>query len=145
MTPRLAVLALLSLLVRSAFPAADDRPAFKVVVNVAFAGEAVKRAAVADVFLKKVSRWPDGVAVAPVDQSLTSKLRASFSERVLHRPAAAVHQYWQRQIFSGREQPPPVKLSDAEVIAYVQAHPGGVGYVAEGTPLVAGVKEVKLE
>ena len=43
---------------------------------------------------------------------------------------SAVANYWQRQIFSGRGTPPPIKESDAEVIAFVAANPGAIGYVS---------------
>jgi ABC-type phosphate transport system substrate-binding protein len=145
MTSRVALLTML--LAVPGLPssrAADELPAFKVVVNADNSGSAIKRETLADIFLKRSTRWNDGVATAPVDQSLTSKLRAAFSSRVLHQSPAAVHNYWQRQIFSGREQPPPVKPTDAEVFGFVVARPGAIGYVSEGAILPSGVKELKL-
>ena len=52
---------------------------------------------------------------------------------------ASVNSYWQQQVFSGRASPPVVKPSDAEVVAYVAATPGAIGYVAADAT-VAGVK-----
>jgi ABC-type phosphate transport system substrate-binding protein len=128
----------------SAAPAEQEQTGFKIVVNEAYKGNAVKRETIADVFLKKATRWSSGQMATPVDQSLTSKLRASFSEQVLHQKLEAVQNYWERQIFSGRDRPPPVKSTDAEVLAFVQANPGGIGYVSENAVLPSGVRELKL-
>jgi len=146
MTSKAALLSLLLPWAAAALGAPAEEPlAFKIVVNAANPGNAARRQTVADLFLKKATRWTDGAMAAPVDQSLTSKLRGSFSEQVLHEAPAAIHNYWQHQIFSGRDQPPPVKASDDEVLAYVQAHAGGIGYVTGTVSLPAGVKELKLQ
>jgi len=145
MSWRAALLTMLLAVTAVAAESAEaEAPGFKIVVNAANPGNAAKRQTVADLFLKKATRWTDGAMAAPVDQSLTSKLRSSFSEQVLQQPPAAVHNYWQRQIFSGREQPPPVKASDQEVLTYVQARAGGIGYVSDSATLPSGVKELKL-
>lgn len=82
--------------------------------------------------------------LAPIDQDKSSRVRAAFSEAVLGKPAAAVVSYWQQQIFSGKDVPPPEKGSDAEVLAAVRANPKAVGYVSPGTPLGDGVKAVTV-
>jgi len=68
----------------------------------------------------------------------------AHSQGVLHRDVGAVRSFWQRQIFSGNAVPPAEKPSEDEVLAFVRANPGGVGYVAESTPLPAGVKTITL-
>jgi ABC-type phosphate transport system substrate-binding protein len=40
--------------------------------------------------------------------------------------------------------PPPEKASPTEVLAYVRANPGGIGYVPAGTALPDGVKALKV-
>ena len=56
-----------------------------------------------------------------------------------------VKAYWQQMIFSGREVPPPEKASAKDVVAFVSANRGGVGYVPAGTPLGEGVKTVDVK
>ena len=51
--------------------------------------------------------------------------------------------FWQQQIFAGKDVPPDTKASDADVIAFVSATPGAIGYVSAGAA-VAGVKVVKV-
>jgi hypothetical protein len=105
-------------------------PGFRVVVHPANHESFATRQLVSDVFLKKVSRWPDGEPIRPVDLTLGSAVREAFSQNVLRRSAAAVRNYWQQRIFTGRGVPPPEVVSDADVIRYVREHAGGIGYVS---------------
>ena len=84
------------------------------------------------------------VDITPVDQRPESVVRREFSERVHHRSVVTIELYWRRMIFSGRALPPAELRSDQEVIDFVRATPGGVGYVAAATA-AEGVKEMVLE
>ncbi len=123
---------------------ADEAPTYKVIVNASNPAKVATRAQVAELFLKKVTRWPDGTAVAPVDQSANSTVRGRFSKDVLGQSYGSVQQYWQQRIFSGREIPPPVKSSDEAVIDFVQAHPGAIGYASGVASLPSGVKALSV-
>ncbi|SRR6266478_3275570 len=103
---------------------------FRVVVNPQNVATSVDRKFVADAFLKKVTRWPDGEAVRPVDLQPESPARARFSDEIVKRSVSAVKSYWQQLVFSGREIPPPELDSDEEVIRYVLRFPGAIGYVS---------------
>jgi ABC-type phosphate transport system substrate-binding protein len=118
-------------------------PPYRVVVNAKSAVGSVERTFLADVFLKKVVRWPNGEAILPVDLDAGSGVRRRFSDEVLGRPLAAVRLYWQQQIFSGRNIPPPELESDAAVVEFVAKHKGAVGYVS-GSAAIDGVKTVSL-
>jgi ABC-type phosphate transport system substrate-binding protein len=133
----------LTLAAAAAAPAADE---FVVIVHPSVVGTSIRRADLAAVFLKKALRWAGGGGLAvPVDQSGTSPVRKAFSQGVLGQPVAQVVQYWQKQMFSSaRLIPPPVKGTDAEVIAFVAKNAGGVGYVGVTTPLPPGVKKIDI-
>jgi hypothetical protein len=105
-------------------------PGFRVVVHPTNPESLATRQLVSDVFLKKVSRWPNGEPIRPVDLALGSAVREVFSQNVLRRSAAAVRSYWQQRIFTGRGVPPPEVASDADVLRYVREHAGGIGYVS---------------
>ena len=111
---------------------------YVVVVNAA-GPAAISKAELSNVFLKKSTK------LAPVDQSKGAAVRDAFSKAVLGRPASAVTTYWQQQIFAGKDVPPPEKGDDAAVLAFVKSTPNGVGYVAAGTELGAGVKAVTVQ
>jgi hypothetical protein len=55
-----------------------------------------------------------------------------------------VKSFWQRQIFSGSGVPPQERASDEEVLDFVRANPGAVGYVSSDTPNGAGVKVLEV-
>jgi ABC-type phosphate transport system substrate-binding protein len=112
---------------RAAGPAA-----FRVIVNPANGVSGVDRRFLADVFLKKVTRWGDGDLIRPADLRTESPTRQRFSEDILGRSVAAVKTYWQQLVFSGREVPPPEFDTDDEVVRYVLKHGGAVGYVSPG-------------
>ena len=51
-------------------------------------------------------------------------MRQAFSRDVHQKSADAVAAYWQTAVFSGRDVPPAIAKSDAEVLAFVRANPG---------------------
>lgn len=114
---------------------ASDAAELKIIVHSSNAARAVDQSFLADAFLKKVTRWPSGETIRPLDQRPDTAVRRSFSRGILKRTVAAVRSYWQQRIFSGRDVPPPELDSDASVIAYVERTPGAVGYVATGAKL----------
>jgi ABC-type phosphate transport system substrate-binding protein len=102
----------------------------QVIVNPANPLTSVEKADVSKIFLKKLSRWPNGQPTQPVDLPESSGTRAQFCSQIVGKSVAAVSAYWQQQIFAGKELPPMTKASEAEVIAFVKANPNAIGYVA---------------
>ena len=117
---------------------------FKVIVNPRVTGRTLARDALAQIYLGKADRWSNGGLIVAVDLSSTSAVREAFSAGVLGMSVEAVKHYWLRRISAGR-WPPVTKSSDEDVIAFVAAEPGGVGYVSAETPVPATVREVALE
>lgn len=109
---------------------ATTEPGFLVVVNADNPVLTLTSDEVSRFFLRKVSTWADGRAVAPVDQEAESETRAVFTDSILRRKPAAVRAYWQQRIFSGRDTPPPIRGSDAEVLRFVAENAGAIGYVS---------------
>ena len=118
---------------------------YVVVVNAANPAASVSKAEASNIFLKKAAKWSHGAAAQPVDQQKSSAVRDAFSKGVHGKPASAIASYWQQQIFSGKDVPPAEKGSDAEVLAFVRANPGAVGYVSAGADLGAGVKSIPVK
>lgn len=135
----LAVGALLVFLVPAA--AAQD---FTIVINSANNTQSISKQQLSRCFMKQTATWANGLPVLPVDQAASSAVREKFSSEVMGKDVSAVKSFWQRQIFSGRSVPPPEKASDAEVVAFVRANSGAVGYVSAGTSLGSGVKALSV-
>lgn len=129
---------------RKSAPEPAEPPRFVVIVHPANALASVARKQLADLFLKKVTRWRDGTAVHPVEPPETSLARAYFLSDVMGgKSAFAMKLFWNKRVLSGREVPPVQKESDEEVVAFVRATPGAVGYIVTAAP-PAGVKVLKL-
>jgi ABC-type phosphate transport system substrate-binding protein len=117
---------------------------FKIVVNEANPSETISKQQLENFFMKKTGTWSEGLHVLPVDQAASSSTRHGFSKVIFGRDANAIKSYWQRQIFSGRGVPPPEKGSDDEVLAFVRANPGAIGYVSSNADVGSGVKVLKV-
>jgi ABC-type phosphate transport system substrate-binding protein len=116
----------------------------EVIVNAANPVSELPADEVSKMFLKKTNRWAGGEAVIPVDLPEQSAVRAAFSTEVHKRQTTAVKAYWQKMIFSGREVPPPEKSSLAELVAFVRANRGAIGYVPAGFEAGSGIKVLKV-
>jgi len=126
---------ILALLVASAAGAAPAAQSFVVIVNAA-SSVTLTRGEIADIFLKRITRWaPGNEPIAVVDEPPESPVRENFTRAVMHRGVDAVEAYWQQQIFSGRDVPPVVKETDADVVAFVRKNRGAIGYVSRGAAL----------
>jgi len=131
-----------TLLVLAALPAAAIEPPYQVVVHPAVQVTELTRSQLSRYFLKKATQWPDASPVRPIEP-LDPRLRRAFAEQVHERSPAAITAYWNALIFSGRDLPPLEKSEDADVIAYVRATPGAIGYVSAASD-TGGVKVVTV-
>jgi ABC-type phosphate transport system substrate-binding protein len=123
---------------------AQAADAFKVIVNAKITGHAVSRETLAQVYLGRADRWSDGKPIAAVDLSTTSPVRAAFSQAVLGMSTLAVRQHWTRTIGNGHV-PPMARSTDEDVIAFVSARTGAVGYVAADAVLPDTVRVVAVQ
>jgi hypothetical protein len=100
-------------------------------------GVSLQAGDVKDVFLGDKA-FAGSVKLAPADNSAT---QAAFLEKVLKLDAGKYSGIWTKKSFRDGANPPPVKGTDAEVVAYVKQTPGGCGYVgstpAPGVTVVA--------
>jgi ABC-type phosphate transport system substrate-binding protein len=138
----IALFALVTPIVPSRAGAAP--PPYLVIVHPNNPARVLSRSFVADAFLKKTTRWPDGSVIHPVDLAGDNAARERFSEDVIKRSVAAVRSYWQQSIFTGRDVPPPELANDDEIIKYVLKTPHAIGYVS-GAAHATDVKVVSLE
>jgi ABC-type phosphate transport system substrate-binding protein len=126
-------------------PLAAQSQEFTVIVNASNPVASLPRDDVAKLFLKKTVSWASGQAVAPVELPPTAKARVEFARDILNKSVGQVKSYWQQQIFSGRDVPPPEKQSENDVVAFVRSNPGAIGYVSKGVQIGRGVKPLTVE
>lgn len=124
--------------------AQEDQPEFRVIVNARVPVLSLSKADVSKLMLRQLPRWQDGTEAMPVDLPEQSPTRESFNRQIHGRKGPAIASYWQRQIFSASQVPPPTLSSDDEVVSYVREQPGAIGYVSPSARL-AGVREIEIE
>ena len=117
---------------------------YKVIVNNANSISEITKDQLSDIFLKKTSKWSDNKKIVPVNLKAESKTRQSFAKSVHNKSVNAVKAYWQKKIFTGKGVPPVEKPNNAEVITFVKANPGAIGYVSLSAA-VSGAKVVKVK
>jgi ABC-type phosphate transport system substrate-binding protein len=124
--------------------AAGGTSEFQVVVHPSVRGTWISRASLTAVFTGKTDRWGDKGVAKPVDQSAKSPVRRAFTASVLGVSMGELQRYWQDRVAADRRFPPPIKASDEEVLQFVAATSGAVGYVAAGTKIPEGVKAIDV-
>lgn len=116
---------------------------YKIIVNNSNSVSSLSKKEVSDLFMKKSTKWPSGVAVTPVDLVANSSVREAFSSNVHNKAVSAIRNYWQQAAFSGAATAPPEKSNDNEVIEYVKRNPGAIGYISSGAS-ADGVKTISI-
>ena len=96
---------------------------------------------VADVFLGKTAKFPDGAQAVPIDQSASSAQRDDFYSKVTGRTGAQLKSYWAKQSFSGKGTPPKAVPGDDDVRKLIAENPNLIGYM-DKAKLDASVRNV---
>lgn len=121
----------------------QNSKAYKIIVNKSNPIESISQKNVSKIFLKKTTIWDNGEKIKPVDLKVNSSVRQNFSKDIHGKPVSAINSYWRKQIFSGNAVPPVEKSSDQEVLTYIKANSGAVGYVSVSTN-VSGLKVIEV-
>jgi len=90
---------------------------------------ALSKSQIADIFLGRSYRYPDGAPATPIDQPEASSLREQFYNTVAGETLALVKAHWSKIIFTGRGQPPKIVGSGAELKKLLAANPLAIGYI----------------
>lgn len=140
---KIVLLALIMRLLMIGAASAQETASFKIIVNPTNNISSMTKEQVSEIFLKKVTQWENGRKALPVDQVTSSPIREKFSKEIHEKSVTAINSYWRQKIFSGRDVPPPEKLSDADVLAYIAENADAVGYVSANAP-IDKVKVLKI-
>jgi ABC-type phosphate transport system substrate-binding protein len=95
------------------------------------------------IFLATKTSLKDGHRVLPVLHKPGSAM-AEFSAEYLGKTEAALRTYYRSLVFTGKWSMPVALGSDAEVVAYVAATRGAIGFVKD-TAVAQGVKALKVK
>jgi ABC-type phosphate transport system substrate-binding protein len=117
---------------------------FVVIVNKSNRFDSLTRAKLRYLFLRKVSRWPWGAEVYPIDLKDAAAVRREFTGEVLNTTEHELAAYWidQRMV---RGVAPPVEAANPEAArALVAGNPGAIAYIPPSA-LDDTVKALRVE
>jgi len=101
------------------------------VVSAASPINALARSEVADIFLGKTGRFPNGGAAVPIDLPEGSSLRDEFYAAFAAKSPAQLKAHWSKIIFTGRGQPPRAVDSAAAMKKLIARDPHAIGYLEQ--------------
>jgi ABC-type phosphate transport system substrate-binding protein len=84
---------------------------------------------VADIFLGRSTRFPDGTQAVPIDQAEESELRDRFYTTYAGKSPSQVKAHWAKIIFTGRGQPPRQVSNSQEAKKAIADNPQAIGYI----------------
>lgn len=92
----------------------------------------------AAIYLLRITTWPDGTHIVPVNREAKSPVREIFTSRVLRQNRATLQAYWNEMHYRGK-LPPVVQESEQAMLAFIRKVPGAVGYI-DASRVPAGVR-----
>lgn len=84
---------------------------------------------VADIFLGRSSRFPDGTVAVPIDLAEDSPLRERFYSLFTGKSPSQLKAHWSKIIFTGRGQPPRQVAGSAEAKRALAENPNAIAYI----------------
>jgi ABC-type phosphate transport system substrate-binding protein len=84
---------------------------------------------VADIFLGRTSRFPDGRQAVPIDEAEGAAARDEFYNSFTGKSSAQIKAHWSKIIFTGRGQPPKTVANSAEVKKLLAQSANAIGYI----------------
>lgn len=104
-----------------------------VIVNAQNSITALEKKQVMDLFMGRVSAFPNGQAAETLDLKTGTPLRAHFYKTLTGKNEAQVDAYWATLIFAGRMSPPKQLADEKTLIAEVADNAEAIAYVTRQT------------
>jgi len=119
----------LSALMAPRSPGGTREGEFVVIVHRSNRFDALSRSRLSFLFLRKVSRWPWGAEVEPIDLPSHWAARREFTRQVLRTTEEQLAEYWIDQRATRGVISPARVLNAAAAKALVAARPGAIAYI----------------
>lgn len=112
-----------------------------VIVNAENSIKSLNQKQVVDLFMGRVTAFPNNRSAQTLDLPSGTPVRATFYKALTGKSEAQVDAYWATLIFAGRMSPPTQYPDDTALINAVAANPSAIAYVPS-QPLPPSVKVV---
>jgi hypothetical protein len=99
------------------------------VVSARSAVMALSNSQLTDIFLCKVSHFPNGSPAVPIDLAEDSPGHDEFYARFFGKTPAQIKAFWSKIIFTGRGQPPKAMPSGAAMKKFIAENLDAIGYL----------------
>ena len=113
-----------------------------VVANIAQNNVTLSKSQVRDLFMSGTS--PESLSLSPLSIAPGDQSRTVFNTRIIGLPESRIQAYWAQMRFSGRLTPPKEVESPEQMLDYLKANEGSIGYLPESTQLPEGLKVVYI-
>lgn len=100
-----------------------------VIVNAQNSVTTLEKKQVVDLFMGRVSAFPNGQSAETLDLKTGTPLRAHFYKTLTGKNEAQVDAYWATLIFAGRMSPPKQLADEQTLIAEVASNTEAIAYV----------------
>jgi ABC-type phosphate transport system substrate-binding protein len=114
------------------------------VVSARSAVDHLSRKDVADLYLGRTTRFPDGTAALPIDQDEGVAERDAFYTHIVGKSPAQLKAHWSKIIFTGRGKPPMSTPTGLEARKLVAGNPHAIAYLDRGM-VDSSVKIVQID
>jgi hypothetical protein len=118
--------------------------AFVVIVHPSNRFDALSRSKLTFLFLRKVSRWPWGAEVFPIDVAANRSMRREFTEQVLRTTEEKLAEYWIDQRATRGVSPPMQVPGGTAAKSLVAGRPGAIAYIT-ASELDGTVKAIRVD
>ena len=99
---------------------------------------------IADIFLGRTARLPNGEQVIAIDQDEGSPARDEFYASFLGKTPAQLKAHWSKIIFTGRGKPPLAVANSVETRKLLATNPHAIAYL-DRSQLDSSVKVVRVD
>jgi len=89
----------------------------------------LQREQVVDIYMGRVTDFPDGTPALPIDLPPEAPLRSRFYRELVGKSVAQVNAYWARLLFTGRATPPRILADATAALRVVRENRNAIAYV----------------
>ena len=100
------------------------------IVNPALTETALTTADIKDILLGNITKWPHAGGVIKLVVLTEGPLHASIIKDYTQRTPEQFDKFWKKRVFTGTGLMPAQLQNEPDIVAYVAANPGAIGYVS---------------
>lgn len=102
-----------------------------VIVKAGWADSSLSKKQLKRIYLGRLTKWPSGSMVMPIDYKEGGAIRETFYSKVVKTNPRQLKAYWTKRVFAGKGAPPQVVANEHATKVWVVQNPGAVGYISK--------------